>query len=86
MSRLSGNHLTFLGVEIVPFEFNVVMVSVSTDGRGTFDDENVFGVLLGVSDGASICSWWMMASVVMGEPERCIDDEDEESSLLSFWM
>ena len=44
VSRLSGNHLTFLGVEIVPFEFNVVMVSVSTDGRETFDDENVLGV------------------------------------------
>ena len=28
----------------------------------------------------------MMASVVMGELEGCICDEDEESSLLSFWM
>ena len=44
VSRLSGNHLTFLGVDIVPFECNVEMVSVSTDGRETFDDENVFGV------------------------------------------
>ena len=42
--RLSGNHLTFLGVDIVPFECSVEMVSVSTDGRETFDDENVFGV------------------------------------------
>ena len=41
---------------------------------------------MGVSDGASICSWWMMASVVMGELEGCIGDEGEESSLLSFWM
>ena len=44
VSRLSGNHLTFLGVGIVPFECNVVMTSVSTDGRETFDDENVFGI------------------------------------------
>ena len=42
MSRLSGNHLTFLGVDIVPFECNVVMMSVSTDGRETLEDENVF--------------------------------------------
>ena len=44
VSRLSGNYLTFLGVDIVPFECNFVMMSVSTDGRETFDDENDFGV------------------------------------------
>ena len=69
VSRLSGNHLTFLGVEIVPLECSVVMMSVSTDGRETLEDGNVFGDLLGINDGASSGSWWTVASVVTGELE-----------------